>query len=140
MRTGLRLDDVGGFLDEPIVAVLATYRKDGSVLLSPVWHEWRDGGFQIWTGSSDVKTRHLRRDPRASVLVAESDIPLRGVEVRGEPVIVTEGAVEAAERIAGRYLGAERGAEYVRTVGGNDVIIRLEPGELRVWDFVDEYE
>lgn len=140
MRTGLRLEDLGGFLDEPIVAVLATYRMDGSVLLSPVWHEWRDGGFQIWTGASDVKTRHLRRDPRASVLVAESEIPLRGVEVRGEPVIVAEGAVETAERIAGRYLGVEAGAEYVRTVGGNDVIIRLEPGELRVWDFVDEYE
>jgi PPOX class probable F420-dependent enzyme len=140
MRTGLRIEDLGGFLDEPIVAVLATYRKDGSVLLSPVWHEWRDGGFQIWTGANDVKTRHLRRDPRASVLVAESEIPLRGVEVRGEPVIVSEGAVETAERIAGRYLGPEAGAEYVRTVGGDDVIIRLEPEEVRVWDFADEFD
>jgi PPOX class probable F420-dependent enzyme len=140
MRTGLRIEDLGGFLDEPIVAVLATYRKDGSVLLSPVWHEWRDGGFQIWTGANDVKTRHLRRDPRASVLVAESEIPLRGVEVRGQPVIVSEGAVETAERIAGRYLGPEAGAEYVRTVGGDDVIIRLEPGDVRAWDFADEYD
>jgi PPOX class probable F420-dependent enzyme len=140
MRTGLRIEDLGGFLDEPIVAVLATYRKDGSVLLSPVWHEWRDGGFQIWTGANDVKTRHLRRDPRASVLVAESEIPLRGVEVRGQPVIVSEGAVETAERIAGRYLGPEAGAEYVRTVGGDDVIIRLEPEEVRVWDFADEFD
>ena len=140
MRTGLGIEDLDGFLDEPIVAVLATYRRNGSVLLSPVWHEWVDGGFQIWTGAKDVKTRHLRRDPRASVLVAESAIPLRGVEVRGEPTIITEGAVRIAERIAGRYLGAEAGAEYVRTVGGNDVIIRLEPGELRVWDFVDEYD
>jgi len=140
MRTGLGIDDLGGFLDEPIVAVLATYRQDGSVLLSPVWHEWVDGGFQIWTGANDVKTRHLRRDPRASVLVAESAIPLRGVEVRGEPTIIRDDAVRIAERIAGRYLGAERGAEYVRTVGGSDVIIRLEPGELRAWDFTDEYD
>jgi PPOX class probable F420-dependent enzyme len=140
MRTGLGIEDLGGLLDEPIVAVLATYRRDGRVLLSPVWHEWVDGGFQIWTGANDVKTRHLRHDPRASVLVAESAIPLRGVEVRGEPTIITDGAVGIAERIAGRYLGAERGAGYVRTVGGNDVIIRLEPGEIRVWDFVDEYD
>src|SRR5919206_5226234 len=132
MRRGLGVDDLGDLLALPLVAVLATYRRDGSALLSPVWHEWRDGGFQIWTGANDVKTRHLRRDPRASVLVAESVIPLRGVEVRGEPEIVTEGATETAARIAGRYLGAEAGAEYVRTVGGNDVIIRLEPGELRV--------
>jgi PPOX class probable F420-dependent enzyme len=140
VRTNLALDDLGGFLDEPLVAVLATLRKDGSVLLSPVWHEWRDGGFDVWTGADDVKTQHLRRDPRASLVVAESEVPLRGVEVRGAARIVEEGAVDRAIGIAGRYLGPQEGAAYVRSVGGNDVIIRLEPGELRAWDFADEHE
>ena len=85
MRTDLRVEELDGFLDEPLVAVLATLRKDGSVLLSPVWHEWRDGGFNVWTGADDVKARHLQRDPRASILVAESRHPLRGVEVRCPP-------------------------------------------------------
>jgi PPOX class probable F420-dependent enzyme len=115
-------------------------RADGSVLLSPVWHEWREGGFDVWTGADDVKARHLRRDPRASIVVAESVHPLRGVEVRGAARIVEDGAVESAVRIAGRYLGPEEGAAYVRSVGGSDVIIRLEPGELRAWDFADEHE
>ena len=83
MRTGLSVDDLDGFLDEAVVAVLATVRPDGSVLLSPVWHEWRDGGFNVWTGGNDVKSRHLRREPRASIVVAESDFPTRGIEVRG---------------------------------------------------------
>ena len=138
MRTDLAIDDLDGFLDEPVVAVLATVRRDGSVLLSPVWHEWRDGGFNVWTGANDVKVRHLGREPRASILVAESSYPLRGVEVRGPARIVEEGAVEAAVRIAGRYLGPNRGEAYVRKVGGNDVIIRLEPGAFRAWDFADE--
>ena len=138
MRTGLSVDDLDGFLDEPVVAVLATVRPDGSVLLSPVWHEWRDGGFNVWTGANDVKSRHLRREPRASIVVAESDFPTRGIEVRGEATIVTNSAFETAVRIAGRYLGPEKGEAYVRTVGGNDVTIRLEPGELRAWDFADE--
>jgi PPOX class probable F420-dependent enzyme len=140
VRTDLSLDDLPGFLDEPFVAVLATHRKDGSVLLSPVWHEWADGGFNVWTGADDVKARHLRRDPRASILVAESQHPLRGVEVRGEARILADGAEDTAVRIAGRYLGPEKGAAYVRDVGGNDVIIRVEPGELRVWDFADEHD
>lgn len=38
----------GDLLDKPLVAVLATLRTDGTVLLSPVYHEWRDGGFNIW--------------------------------------------------------------------------------------------
>jgi PPOX class probable F420-dependent enzyme len=140
MRTDLTIGDLDGFLDEPIVAVLATIRQDGSVLLSPVWHEWRDGGFQVWSGANDVKTRHLRREPRASIVVAESSDPLRGLEVRGSAEIVTEGAFETAVRIATRYLGPGKGEDYVRKVGGNDITIRLAPGELRAWDFADEDE
>lgn len=138
MRTNLSVEDLGGFLDEPHVAVLATLREDGSVLLSPVWHEWRDGGFNVWTGAADVKARHLTRDPRASILVAESQFPLRGVEVRCVAWIVEEGAREIALRIASRYIGPEKGAAYVGS-SGNAVIIRLHPGDLRVWDFADEY-
>lgn len=140
MRRDLSVDDLGSFLEEPHVAVLATLRKDGSVLLSPVWHEWRDGGFNVWTGTTDVKVKHLRRDPRATILVAESQHPLRGIEVRGVARIIEDGAVETAVRIASRYIGPQKGAAYVRSAGGDDVIVRLEPGDLRIWDFNDEHE
>jgi PPOX class probable F420-dependent enzyme len=139
VRRNLSIEELDGFLDEPVVAVLATLREDGSVLLSPVWHEWRDGGFSVWVGADDVKARHLRRDPRASILVAESQPPLRGVEVRGIARILEEGAHETAVRIASRYIGREKGAVYVGS-GGHDMMIRLEPGNLRVWDFADEHE
>ena len=140
MRTDLGVDDLEGFLEEPVVAILATLRDDGSVLLSPVWHEWRDGGFNVWTGWNDVKSRHLRRDPRSSIVVAESGFPNRGIEVRAEARLERADATDTAIRIASRYLGPERGEAYVRKVGGNDVTIRLEPGDLRVWDFADERE
>ena len=55
MRKGLTPDDLGDLLELPLLAVLATYRHDGTVLLSPVWHEWRDNGFHVSTGSRDVK-------------------------------------------------------------------------------------
>ena len=63
MRTDLTVEDLGTFLDEPLVAVLATLRADGTVLLSPVYHEWREGGFNVWVEAKNVKARHLRRDP-----------------------------------------------------------------------------
>lgn len=139
MRTNLGIEELGGFLEEPRVAVLATLRTDGSVLLSPVWHEWRDGGFNVWTGVKDVKTRHLRRDPHATIVVAESEPPLRGVEVRTEAQVIDREVGETAVRIASRYIG-DRGAAYVESGGGDDVILRLEPGDLRVWDFADEHD
>jgi hypothetical protein len=39
VRRNLGPDDLGDLLEQPLVAVLATYRGDGTVLLSPVWHE-----------------------------------------------------------------------------------------------------
>jgi PPOX class probable F420-dependent enzyme len=139
MRTDLGVGDLGGFLDEPRVAVMATLRRDGSVQLSPVWHEWRDGGFHVWIGLDDVKARHLRRDPRLAILVAGSEPPLKGVEVRGEARFIERDVTEIAVRIATRYVGREEAVRYAGTLAGEDVIVRLQPGELRVWDFADEY-
>jgi PPOX class probable F420-dependent enzyme len=139
VRTGITIDGLDGFLDEPVVAVLATIRSDGSVLLSPVWHEWRDGGFNVWVGGKDVKAEHLRRDPRATIVVAESRPPLRGVEVRTEARLIREDAVGTAIRIGGRYIGQERADSYVRSFSDDQLTVRLVPGTLRIWDFADEY-
>jgi PPOX class probable F420-dependent enzyme len=135
MRKHLRPEQLGDLLERPFVAVLATYRPDGNVLLSPVWHEWRDGGFNVVTGSGDIKVRQLRRDPRASIVVYEHEPPYRGIEVRGE--VRLEPAGDAVRRIAARYLGETGGAAYAEGAG-DDTLIRLEPGRLRAWDFADQ--
>jgi PPOX class probable F420-dependent enzyme len=138
VRRGLAFDELGDLLELPLVAVLATYRRDGSVLLSPVWHRWRDGGFDVVTSHDDVKARHLRRDARATILVYEHGPPYRGLELRSRAVLLETGAHEAARALAVRYLGVEAGEAYAAG-GGDDTLIRLEPGELRAWDFADEY-
>lgn len=137
MRKGLSPGDLDGLLERPLVAVLATYRPNGDVLLSPVWHRWRDGGFDVVTGGDDVKARHLRADPRASVLVFEHGPPYRGIEVRGHAVLDRADA-EVVREIAVRYLGREEGEAYADS-GDDDTLIRLEPGRLRAWDFADDF-
>ncbi len=131
------MDDLGDLAELRLLAVLATYRHDGTVLLSPVWHEWRDGGFHVVTGSRDVKAAHLRRDPRASIVVCEHSPPYRGAELRCRAKLLTAGAADAVKRIASRYLGLQAGAAYAEQAG-DDLLIRLEPGDLRAWDFADE--
>ena len=138
MRKGLAPEDLGDLLELPRVAVLATYRRDGSVLLSPVWHEWRDDGFNVVTGSRDVKAGHLHRDPRASIVVYEDAPPNRGLELRTEARLSSPDDQSIIRRIATRYLGLEAGERYAET-GGDDLLIRLEPGELRAWDFADYF-
>ena len=136
MRKGLDPDDLDGLLDRPLVAVLATYRLSGEVLLSPVWHRWRDRGFDVVTRGDDVKVQHLRNDPRATVLVYEHEPPYRGIELKGRAVLgrADPGLVR---EIAARYLGAEEGEAYAARAG-DDTLIRLEPGHVRAWDFADD--
>jgi hypothetical protein len=64
---------------------------------------------------------------------------VRGLEVRGSVGFIEVCVSEIARQIATRYIGAEDAATDTDAVRGADVILRLEPGALRVWDFADEY-
>ena len=138
MRKGLTPEDLGDLLELPLLAVLATYRRDGTVLLSPVWHEWRDGGFDVMTSSGDGKAGHLRRDPRAGIVVCDHGPPYRGIEIRTTARLSMLEDAAVVSRIAGRYLGQEAGERYAETAG-DDLLIRLEPGRMRAWDFCDVF-
>lgn len=129
VRRDIEIEELADFLDRPNIAVLATFRDDGGVLLSPVWYEWRDEGFNVATSGGDVKVRQLLRDPRATIVVAEQVPPYSGVELRGAARLIRDGARDVARRIAARY-GED--AE-------DDLVIRLTPGALRTWDFADQY-
>jgi len=138
VRKGLTPDDLGDLLELPLVAVLATYRRDGTVLLSPVWHEWHDNGFNVVTGHHNVKAGHLRRDPRASIVVYDNGPSYRGLELRARASLSMPRDRSIVRRIATRYLGPEAGEQYAETAG-DDLLIRLERGELRAWDFADDF-
>jgi len=138
MRKGLTPDDLGDLLELPLVAVLATYRRDGTALLSPVWHEWHDNGFNVLTGRRNVKAGHLRRDPRASIVVCEDAPPYRGLELRASAQLSLLEDRSIVRRVAVRYLGPEAGERYAEGAG-DDLLIRLQPGELRGWDFADDF-
>ena len=140
MRTDLRPEDLGDLLEQPLVAVLATRRKDDSVMLSPVWFEWRDAGINIWVPSGDGgKAAHVRRDPRVSVVVYNQDWPYKGFEIRGEATIVTDADTfyGVLGRTAMRYDGPEA-AERMVAGYPPGVVIRVEAGQIRGWDYEDE--
>jgi PPOX class probable F420-dependent enzyme len=141
MRRNLKPEELDGLLDGPTVAVLGTQMKDGHTMLSPVWHEYNDGGFTIVTWANDVKSKHLKPDPKASVLVAEHTPPFRGIEVRGEATIQKpDDILDTVRRIAVRFLGEVGGNAYAEASAGVDLeVIRLEPRTLRAWDFKDTF-
>ena len=138
MRKDLTVSDLGDLLELPILATLATHRKDGSILLSPVWHEWAEGGFSISIWAQDIKAKNLARDPGATVIVAENELPYRGIEVSVEAV---PDLMPLVRRLAQRYMGEEAGLAYAETFADDALeVIRLTPGIVRAWDFRDDHE
>jgi hypothetical protein len=71
----------------------------------PVWFEVTDEGMiQLFTGPDTVKVRRLRRDPRASIVVA-APVGEREhwVSIAGHTTIETDGAHDLVARLAARY-------------------------------------
>ncbi len=137
MRHDLTVDDLGDLLDLPLLATLATRRADGSVLLSPVWHEWSDGGFLIAVETGDGKLKHVQRDPNVTILVAEPDLPYRGLEISASAEIVETEYGPVIRRIGRRYVGDV--VDRMWADPGDGVVLRIAPGRLRAWDFKDDY-
>jgi PPOX class probable F420-dependent enzyme len=127
-------DGVRSLLDAPSPAVLTTYRKDGSALVSPVWFRWNDDAFEIVIAVGDIKLRHLANDPRCILVVFEAVRPFRGIEVRGEAELVEGDVTEARTSIAGRYLGERDGERFAAERTKPGVLLRLVPADPRVWD------
>jgi hypothetical protein len=81
--------------------------------------------------------RHLRRDPRASILVYDNEPPYRGVEIRTTAQLSEIDRADFVLEMAVRYLGPEAGEAYAAE-SSDSVLIRLEPGNVRTWDFAGE--
>ncbi|MGW8631757.1 pyridoxamine 5'-phosphate oxidase family protein [Streptomyces sp. NPDC055793] len=104
-RTGLLTPEDLDFLRRPLYGFLTVAAGPVPPQPRPVWFEATDEGtVQLFTGPETVKVRRLRRDPRASLLVAS---PVgereRWVSVAGRTTLETGGAHELAARLAARY-------------------------------------
>lgn len=71
----------------------------------PVWFEvTAEGSIQLFTAPDSLKMRHIRRDPRASIVVAA---PVgereRWLSVAGPITVEPDGAHDLCTRLAARY-------------------------------------
>ena len=133
MGLSIELEPLRSLLDAPAPAVLTTYRRDGSAAVSPVWFRYTGQAFEFVVAKSDVKMRHLSRDPRAVLMIFETSTPFRGVEIRGNVELDESHVDEARRSISSRYLGAETAESFIAE-RGEGVIVRLPASPSRVWD------
>ena len=95
---------------------LAVTRLDGSPHVAPVWVDL-DGDDLLFTTSADtIKGKSILRDGRVAICFDDEVPPFSFVTVTGTATVSTDAAelLRWATRIGGRYMGADRAADYGR--------------------------
>lgn len=121
-------------LGAPSAAVLAVYRPDGEVVISPVWFRVEGEWIEIVVAEGDSKLDHLRRDARCVFMAFETVPPFAGVRIRTDAILSSVGVRDARLVIASRYLGSDAGQRYVEQRTKPGVVVRLPLTNARSWD------
>jgi PPOX class probable F420-dependent enzyme len=113
---------------------LAVTRLDGSPMVVPIWFVVDvDGTLLFTTWRDTIKGKAIRRDGRVSLCVDEEQPPFAYVRVDGTTTVVEDPELlrHWATRIAARYMGEDRAAEYGERNGvAGELLVRITPTKI----------
>jgi PPOX class probable F420-dependent enzyme len=85
-------------------AVIGTVRADGSPHTAVTWYLWESGRVLVNMAATRVRLRHIKRDPRVSLTVMDSQSWYRQVTVFGNAVeIYDDKDLADIDRLSLRY-------------------------------------
>jgi PPOX class probable F420-dependent enzyme len=132
-------DKIEKLLNQTMIATLSTLNEDGSPNTMPLWYEWNGESILMFSAGNAGKIKRLRRDPRATLCIAE------GVGAM-EAWVSVEGSVEVIDDLqrtrdfacglAERYYEPERAKPTVEAYSKAEgvVILELKPSRIRsIW-------
>jgi PPOX class probable F420-dependent enzyme len=114
-------------------AFLGTLNKDGSPQVTPTWMDIvEDEGQElilINTARDRIKQKNVSRDPRVSISVVDEENPYSMITIKGRVVDqTTKGADEHIDKLAKRYLNAERYPAHSSSV--KRIILKIKPEKI----------
>jgi len=144
MGVQLTPDEMTDFLTNGHTLILSTIRKSGEPFMMPVWYVYKDGIFYVRTIAHGAKVKHIRRDPRACILVEDGKAwaDLRAVIASCDVEILTDisGLSEIEEIFAKKYAAFATPAEAMpdsatKHYAQMQAYLKLipKPGEIRSW-------
>lgn len=97
------------FLEDVRYAVVGTLNADGSIQQSVVWYMYEGGEIRFGIAAGSTKARNLRRNPNITLTMEDGQ---RYLTLSGTAVVEPPDR-DLRYRMAVRYLGADRAADWV---------------------------
>ena len=132
-KTSALSDKQREFLQRPYSGAVTTLRRDGSPHTTVVWVDVDDETVMFNTAVGRAKERHLRSDPRASLIVVDPQNAYRWVSVSGRAEVTTDGADEQIDKLAKKYL--DESSYPWRKPEEQRVTVRIHPDHLDSYGF-----
>jgi PPOX class probable F420-dependent enzyme len=130
--------EIDAFLSQPLVARIATVRKNGTPQVVPMWFLWEHGVMYMSTRTWAAKVKHIRQNRHVAVAIDVMEAPLKNkaVLLDGTAEIVTSGVKEMTTAIYQKYMGADaakspRAQENITTPR---VLIKITPTTVHSMD------
>jgi PPOX class probable F420-dependent enzyme len=116
------------FLEQPFVGEVTTLRGDGSPHSTVVWVDTDTDAVGFNTAVGRAKERHLRRDPRVSLIVVDPGNAYKWLSISGQAELTTDGADAQIDKLAKKYLGED---EYPwRNPQEQRISVRIRPEHI----------
>jgi len=114
-------------------AKLAVVRADGSPHVAPIWVDLDKDQIIFTTAADTLKGKAILRDPRVSLCWDDERPPFSFVTVAGTAALSDDPdeLLAWAIRIGGRYMGADRAAEFGRrNAVPPEMLVRVTPTRI----------
>ena len=126
--------EIAAFLSEGTrTGKLGVLTASGHPHVMPIWFVLDGEDIVFNTGSDTVKGKHILGDGRVSLCVDDEQPPFSFVHIRGRAQGVEDAPdlLDWATRIAARYMGEGRAAEYgERNAVPGELLVRLTPDRV----------
>jgi PPOX class probable F420-dependent enzyme len=118
---------------------VATIRANGRPHVTPIWFTIDDGDIVFNTWHESAKAKHLRRDPRVSLVTDLQEPPYAYVMIEGSADLSEDldEVRRVATAIGARYMGAERAEEFgARNGVQGELVVRVGIERIVAYDDV----
>lgn len=124
-------------LGGPNFAALTTLQADGTPRTHVMWVSGTPELLRINTETGRAKYRHMRNDPRVTVMIWEAATPNRFAEVVGRVTRIVDGPAARAhiDELAQKYLGEPYDESWIKT---ERVIFEIEPQRIFACDVTND--